>query len=331
MVVTAPVNRIPNIPVYYTIPSTDLLNNTFTHDYEIGSFARFEHPQTIFTLHDDPSLHGLSHVDIRVALDSRGVTDPVILIDNNVLPPQHAVWWCLDTETSQYYSGTYKDYTITYPDEPFTLWQLLLLTQHADLEYRIGGGRFTELLELAHQYPPYDPHSPQQPPFSLGKDFANKSEAAGFLGKTSVTASFEEIEWTDDQHVIAPRFKRLTPHPPPILYIVKLKQDIAAEAGLGFDWDSPRWDDVPVPGSAGDVGLGSAVGNETALKLAQETLLCGSTVSKGDDGMVQDVQDEEGLDFAQRCGSAAGNASGSVIQLAAGPASVAGSSADVTS
>ena len=307
MVVTAPVNRIPNIHVYYTIPSTDLLNNTFMHDYEIGSFARFEHPQTIFTLHDDPSLHGLSHVDIRVALDSRGVTGPVILIDNNVLPPQHAVWWCLDTETSKYYSGTYKDYTITYPDEPFTLWQLLLLTQHVDLEYRIGGGRFTELLELAHQYPPYDPHSPQQPPFSLGKDFANKSDAAGFLGRTSVTASFEEIEWTDDQHVIAPRFKRLMPHPPPILYIVKLKPNVAAEAGLvsgwalpypvpavgdplpapgmvfkfgqGFDWDSPRWGDVPVPGSAGDVGLGSAVGNETALGLAEETLLCGSTVS----------------------------------------------------
>ena len=98
----------------------------------------------------------------------------------------------------------------------------------------------------------------------------------------------------------------------------------------GFDWDSARWGHVPVPGSAGDVGLGSAVGNETALRLAEGTLLCGAMGGKGDDGVVQDVQDVEGLVFAQRCSSAAGNGTGSVIQLAARPRSVAGTDVDVT-
>lgn len=239
------------------------------------------------------------------------------------------------------------------------MWQLLFLTQHADLEYRIRQARFTELLELAHQYPLYDPHSPQQPPFSPGKDFANKSEAAGFLGKAFVTASFEEIEWTADQHVIAPRFKRLMPHPPPILFIVKLKPDMAAGAGVAsnwaspypvpgvgdplaalgmvfefgqrFDWDSAQWGNVPVPGSAGDVGVESAVVNETALGLVEETLTCESAAPKGDDGMVQDMQDVKGLNLTQRCGSAAGNGSGNVIQLADGPRSQVGTGVDVTS
>ena len=66
------------------------------------------------------------------------------------------------------------------------------------------------------------------------------SEAAGLLGKAFVTADFEEIEWTDDQHVIAPRFKRLTPHRPPILYIVKLKPDVATMASVVTEWAFSR-------------------------------------------------------------------------------------------
>lgn len=168
-------------------------------------------------------------------------------------------------------------------------------------------------------------------------------------------ADYGEVDWTADQRIIASQWKPLTPHPPFILYIVRLKAEVADSEGLlshwalpfplpkegdpfpapgmvftfgqGFDWDSPRWGQPPVPGSAGAVGEGSsAAGTETA------TLACGLMLVGEADGIVQQgVGNGKALSTAaQRCGAAAANGSGNVLQLAAGLGPVVGADVDVT-
>ena len=55
-----------------------------------------------------PTLHGLSNVDIRV-------TSPTLLIDENALPPTHAIGWVLGTEASKRATATHRAHTITLP------------------------------------------------------------------------------------------------------------------------------------------------------------------------------------------------------------------------
>lgn len=289
------------LQAYSTVPLTPELNASFHHDFNIGSFARFGQPFTAFELHDKPSFHGLSHVNIRVALDAEGISSDVILIDDNAIA-NHAIWWILSTAQSK--SETDFAHPIIYPDEPFTLWQVLILTQQFSSEYvcERAGGPFRSLLE-PHHYPLYDPHSPQLPPFNDGVDYSNKSQADGYLHARSpaITANFDEVEWTDDQEIINRWWWPLIPPPFFVPFLVRLTPGAATEAGLvsgwalssprpeewdpkpapgmvfrfrqEFAWDSPKWGPAPVPGSAGVV-KDNAVRNATAQAASADAIAC---------------------------------------------------------
>ena len=246
-------NAYPNAPINASV------RNSIIHDYDVGSFARFQNPTSVISIQNRPDFHSLSHLEIRQRLDAEDHKSEIVVIDQNTAA-SHAVWLVLSTADS-------KDYTDLemgtpyppreYPGEP-TLWKVHILTQHLPLDYDMLLGAGKPIWEDVKE--PYDPHDPQIPPVSFGLDYSKKEDAMtnAWYAQIGITASPGEYEISDDQDA---RQQAIGYPPPP--YVVRLTDEAARGAGLlsewqawrkplpakgesikfdaHYDWDSPQW------------------------------------------------------------------------------------------
>ena len=262
MVIFTPSCPPANLSAYASVPLETSLRAAVLQDFNDGSFARFykdTSQATVLTIYDRPDFQQLTNLEIRQRLDEEGVKDAFALI-NEQTASSHAVWWVTETEESNYWTQQYTEVVkvppISYPDEPFVLWQVHLLTQDLPLSWVNWDIANTDITDEISNTFPYDPHDPQEPPFTLDVNFTEKVAADMFLPDAYVEATFDEIIWTDDPE---PR-KRFLPQPPSV---VRLTEAAAQEAGLisrwapwlraepkpgdqiklqqGYDWYSPRW------------------------------------------------------------------------------------------
>lgn len=244
-------NAYPNVPL---LPS---VFQSVVHDFNVGSFARFQRPTSVISIHDRRDLYALSHFEIRQRLDAEGHKDEEIVIIDRDTATNHAVWFVRSTADSAHMAEGFPP-PIEYPDET-PLYKLHIMTQHLPLEFdfEIGGGK--SILENLPE--PYDPHDPQLPPYSTGNDYNKKEDAyhnAWYYFPT-ITAGPGEYEFSDDPR--ARHQPQFWPPDPP--YVVRLTHQAAKTAGLlsewqpwvnplpgplqnirfdaHYDWDSPKW------------------------------------------------------------------------------------------
>ena len=233
------------LDAYPNVPISPSVRTSVIHDYGVGSFARFQNPTSVISIHDRPDFHSLSHLEIRQRLDAEGHKSEIVIIDSDTAA-NHAVWFVLSTADSAAYTDIEKDWKYPakeYPGE-FTLWKLHILTQDLPFQYDflIGGGKaFWEDIEQ-----PYDPHDPQIPPFSSGRDLSKKEQAMNndWYARVIITALSGEYEFSDDPKAREqPQFGVPPPH------VVRLTREAARDAGLLTEWEAWR-DPLPSPGAS---------------------------------------------------------------------------------
>ena len=235
---------------YSTVPLTPAIISTTSHGFYDGTSARFGIPQVVVAIHNRTSFHGLSHYDIRVALDSEGALDPFVILDDRT-PELDAVWYVQTTAKCREWDAYVTD-RVTYPYENFTTWQVhirvpdLPITQAA---WSVGSGSLVESVPI-----PYDPHDPQ--PNIYHYDYYNSSlplghQDQGLLNWTDpeqflwgayawVTANWTEVVWRNNTG--------LAPSTPPRPFVVSLTEEAARENGF-----VPYWNGVDEVGRPGEV------------------------------------------------------------------------------
>ena len=257
--VVFPPTCIPRVlNAYLTVPLLPSVRQSVVHDFNVGSFARFQNPSSIISIHDRSDFHGLSHYEIRQRLDGEGHGNVEIVIIDTDTVTNHAVWFVRSTADSAFYAELGQFPPKQYPEET-PLYKLHILTQHLPMEFdfEIGGGK--SILENLPD--PYDPHDPQIPPYSAGVDYSKKEDAyhnAWYFFPT-ITAAPGEYEFSDDPK--ARHQPQFWPPDPP--HVVRLTRQAARMAGLlsewvewvnalpgprqsirfkaHYDWDSPKW------------------------------------------------------------------------------------------
>lgn len=246
---------------YPTLPLLPSVRQSVVHDFNVGSFARFQNPTSVISIHDRSDFHTLSHSEIRQRLDAEGHKDEEIIIIDRDTVTNHAIWFVRSTADSAVFADIQTEGG--FPPEQYAgetpLYKLHIMTQHLPLEFdfEIGGGK--SILENLPE--PYDPHNPQNPPYSMGVDFSKKEDAyhnAWYFFPT-ITASPGEYEFSDDPR--ARQQPQFWPPDPP--HVVRLTHQAARIAGLlseweawqnplpdprqsikfdaHYDWDSPKW------------------------------------------------------------------------------------------
>ena len=260
MVVIPPQCTPRVLDAYPNVPISPADRISIIHDYNVGSFARFQHPTSVISIHDRPDFHSLSHFEIRQHLDAEGHNSEIVIIDGDTAA-NHAVWFVLSTGESAFYTELGHDMGFPpkeYPGET-PLWKVHILTQHLPLEYDFLEGGVKPIWEDVSE--PYDAHDPQIPPQSMGVDFSKKEDAMGnaWYAQVGITASPGEYEFSDDP--TARQQPQFGIPPPP--YVVRLTREAARGAGLlseweawrdalpsagasirfdvHYDWDSPKW------------------------------------------------------------------------------------------
>ncbi|KAL8708595.1 MAG: hypothetical protein Q9220_006531 [cf. Caloplaca sp. 1 TL-2023] len=267
------------IQVFSTIALTANLTSMFHYDFNVGSLAQFGNPtETPRFDHrtERTDFRDLSHLAIRQRLDVEGFTDDFILVDEHTLQ-SHAIWWIVSTQDSQ---EIYNDYQhVTYQGENQTLWQTHILIQDFAYEYdgiAAGDSQLVDFIPRWNIHVPYDPHDPQEPPFTTGDDYAHHEGA--LPGPASVWATFPEIIFSNDWNICryqsAPWCVALTREAAKLSGLLSPEM-LSGDAFLGewspwehwgvkydrpprpgdeiklradYDWDNPRW---PAPGIAG--------------------------------------------------------------------------------
>ena len=257
MVVITPCNPT-QLHAYPTLPVTEDVINSVQHDFAIGSFARFGNPCVTISIQDRPDFHGASHYSIREKLDLEGFLEDFLVVDDRTAE-SHAIWYVETTESSKLHTALATeagDPPVTYEGENFPVWHARILTQDLPIQWACFYAAVRDINDDIRQYThPYDSRNPQDDPFTLGLDFANKEDADAFVPDAYLTATFEEVDWSTD--VVDRRF--IAPLPP---VVVKLTEEAASVAGLlrpwrsarqiprpgdtislsaPYDWDSPRW------------------------------------------------------------------------------------------
>ena len=240
------------------MPLAQSLGSAIQKDFDIGAFKRFQDPTVALTIYDRPEFHDLTNFQIRELLDKQGSKDAFVVIDKNS-QDSNAIWYVTSREESEYWTKTFSEYgqaPISYPEEAFVVWQLRLLTQDLPLQWINWDIANTDITEDIAQTDPYDPHDPQEVPYTLGVNFSIKHEAVPFLHGPYVEAEFNELLISNDTQ----ERKRWLPFPP---RVTRLTNSSASEAGLiphwmadfgdpprpgmlttiqqPYDWDSPKW------------------------------------------------------------------------------------------
>ncbi|KAL8838565.1 MAG: hypothetical protein Q9176_004962 [Flavoplaca citrina] len=220
------------LQAYSTAHLTLEMKRTVQHGFYNGTYARFGDPQATVTIHDRPDFHARSHYDIRNILDSEGMEDTFLLIDEKT-PELDAIWLVKPTSYSRAEEEDEQPGdVIHHPGETFTLWHGHIRT--ADVPtlaviWSIGCGDLTETL-YSEDYHPYDPHDPQDRPINLTIDWADPQVAGSEWGHAYLTAtSGSEVEWSTD---IALR-QEFSPEPPAV---ARLTAEAARESGLRQYW-----------------------------------------------------------------------------------------------
>ena len=246
---------------YPTVPLAQSVAASVQKDFEIGSFARFGNPLVTISIQDRPDFHGASHYSIREKLDLEDLLNDFIIIDDRTAD-SHAIWYVTSTEDSRVKTAgaiRYGDPPITHEGEDFTLWQARFLTHDLPLQWACFSAAVRGLEDDIQRYNhPYDPHNPQDEPFTLGLDFSKKEDARMFIPEAYIKAEYDEINWSTD---ISLR-RTISPTPPAV---VQLTEEAARESGLlsewmparriprqgdtistqaSYDWDSPIWPQI---------------------------------------------------------------------------------------
>ena len=230
---------------YPNVPISPSVRTSIVHDYNVGSFARFQNPTSVISIHDRPDFHSLSQFQIRQRLDAEGQDSEIVIIDSDTAA-NHAIWFVLSTGESELYTDLAHDMGLPpkeYPGE-IPLWKVHILTQHLPLDYDFleGGGKpiWEDLSE------PYDPHDPQNPPYSMGVDFSKKEDAMSnaWYALVGIIASPGEYVFSDD-----PKARQQPQFFPPPPYVVRLTREAARDAGLLSEWEAWR-DPLPSAGAS---------------------------------------------------------------------------------
>ena len=243
---------------YPTMPLAQSVAASVQKDFEIGSFARFGNPLVTISIQDRPDFHGVSLYSIREKLDLEDLLNDFIIIDDRTAD-SHAVWYVTSTEDSRVKTASamrYHNPPITHEGEDFTLWQAHFLTQDLPLQWACFSAAVRGLEDDIQKYNhPYDPHNPQDEPFTLGLDFSKKGDARMFIPEAYIKAGYDEINWSTDINLR----RTISPTPPAV---VQLTEKAARESSLvsewmparripreadtistqaSYDWDSPIW------------------------------------------------------------------------------------------
>ncbi|KAI4221802.1 MAG: hypothetical protein L6R36_006636 [Xanthoria steineri] len=181
------------------------MNRTVQHGFYNGTYARFGDPQVTITIHDRPEFHGKSHYDLRNLLDSEGMDDDFIVVDETT-PDLDALWYVLSTGYSKLQAKTEKPGDVVhYPDEDFTLWHVHVRTP--DLPSNVFGWRegchpLSRALAQNDYLNPYDPHDPQDRLLRSNIDWTNPEITGSVWGPADITAiSGTEVEWSTDKAI----------------------------------------------------------------------------------------------------------------------------------
>ncbi|KAL8789095.1 MAG: hypothetical protein Q9213_001358 [Squamulea squamosa] len=242
---------------YSTVPLTQSIIDTTQHGFYDGGVARFGNSQVVVAIHNRTELHGLSHYDLRVALDAEGALDPFVVLDDQT-PELDAVRYVESTAQCRRWDSFFTG-VVTYPYENFTTWQIhirvpdLPITQVA---WSVGAGSLPEPVPS-----PYDPHDPQPNIFRYTTDQGPLSwtdpNQILWGGNAWVRANYSEVMWSSDSDLT----KYLVPHPH-LPFVMSLTKESASKNGLlpywnflvtitppggevelsaKYDWDDPRW------------------------------------------------------------------------------------------
>ncbi|CAO1598324.1 hypothetical protein XANCAGTX0491_002093 [Xanthoria calcicola] len=191
---------VDTLEAYSTAPLTLEMNRTVQHGFYNGTYARFGDPQVTVTIHDRPEFHGKSHYDLRNLLDSEGMEDDFIVVDETT-PDLDALWYVLPT--GYMIDGVKPGDVVHYPGEDPTLWHVHIQTADVPLKvfaWREGCHPVSQ--ELAHYdyLNPYDPHDPQDRLIKSTIDWMNPEIAGSVWGPADVVAiSGTEVEWSTDK------------------------------------------------------------------------------------------------------------------------------------
>ena len=279
---------------YPTVPLAQSVATSVLHDFAIGSFARFGNPLVTVSIQDRPELHDVSHYNMRVKLDLEDLLDDFLVIDERTAD-SHAIWYITSTETSKAHTAAAMggdSPPITHEGEDFTLWQARVLTQDLPIQWACFDSGVRDIEDDIQEYNyPYDPHNPQDEPFTLGVDYSKKEEGQGFLPEAYIKADFDEIDWSTDINLR----RRIAPTPP---VVVQLTEQAARESGLvsrwrpvqpipregdtistsaPYDWDSPKWsEDGTSVAKRGTRSLSLlSPGNDTSVRKCSSRMLLG--------------------------------------------------------
>ena len=246
---------------YSTVPLAQSVAASIQRDFEIGSFARFGNPLVTISVQDRPDFHGVSHYSIREKLDLENLLNDFTIIDDRTAD-SHAIWYVTTTEDSNVKTAgavRHGNPPITHEGEKFTFWQARFVTQDLPLQWACFSAAVRGIEDDIQKYNhPYDPHNPQDEPFTLGLDFSKKEDARMFIPDAYVKAEYDEINWSTDIDLR----KKIAPTPP---VVVQLTEEAARHSGLvsewmpawrvpregdtistqaSYDWDSPIWPPV---------------------------------------------------------------------------------------
>ena len=243
---------------YSTVLLAQSVAASVQKEFGYGSFARFGNPSVTISIQDRADFHGLSHYSIRQKLDLEGLLNEFIIIDDRTAD-SHAIWYVTTTEDSRVKTASavkFHNPPITHEGEDFTIWQMRTVTQDLPIQWACFFSAVRSIEDDIQKYNhPYDPHNPQDEPFTLGLDFSKKEDARIFVQLAYIKAEYDEIAWSTDINLR----RMIVPNPPAV---VQLTEEAARKSGLvrewmparripregdiistqaSYDWDSPIW------------------------------------------------------------------------------------------
>ena len=224
------------INAYSTVPLTQSTVQLVQHAIYNGSRARFGDPQMQVTILDRPEFHGVSNYDLRTILDKERQLDPFLIIDTHTAE-KNAVWYVPDTQTCKNNSDPTKGENppVIYPDEGFILWQALVRTEDIPLEVILwmnDDDTFFQDVQKWYHDCSYDSHHPPSDVISRNIDWTSSKSQAEFWGKVMILATWSEVEIS--YHPVYPPL-------PPGTKLVRLRREVARDAGLLPTWVPPFW------------------------------------------------------------------------------------------
>ncbi|KAL8809297.1 MAG: hypothetical protein Q9223_001698 [Gallowayella weberi] len=217
-----------SISAYAVTPLTAEISRTVHRGFYDGTYACYGDPMVNLTIYDRPEFHGMSHYDMRIALNKEGQEDLFLVIDEKTAD-MDAVWVVETTEMDEFFKN-FEDprRTIYHPDEKFTLWQAhMRVPDVPNYLVNLYFGCADLMEDVLEFYDRYDPHDPQNKLITWGDNWTDPEIKASKWGPAYVKANLSELEWGEDpQHYDPEQF--------PV--VARLNAAAARESGLLQSW-----------------------------------------------------------------------------------------------